>query len=195
MHVFLWIFQKFYNKQYGVVVYGHSVKYSYEIPNEYLSGSMAIFLLAYVAIFSDSFIFGKATSSQFFRVPFFKVSQEFLFRSSSFFRVAVFFEELFFQNSHFFQHFLLVQSETSTQKLHLENRKFFSAATSQNIYPQHISTEQLLFQSRFFCTTSTSSKKARFWKRLHFQKSKIPYYLLFLESYLFNAFFINRNIL
>ena len=200
MHVFLWIFQKFYNKQYGVVVYGHSVKYSYEIPNEYLSGSMAISLLAYVAIFSDSFIFGKATSSQFLRVTFFKVSQELLFRSSSFFRADAFFEELLFQNSHFFPAFfspeyLLVQSETSTQEPNLENRKFFSAVTFQNSYPQKTSTEELLFRSRFFCTTSTFSKKARFWKRLLFQKSKIPHYLLFPENYLFNSFFINRYIL
>ena len=151
MYVFLWFFREFYNKQYGVVVYGHSVKYSYEIPNEYLSGSMAIFLLAYVAIFSDSFIFGKATSSQFFRVPFFKVSQEFFFRSSSFFRVAVFFEELFFQNSHFFQHFFylfrakrlprnytlrignsLVQLplRTSTHRIYLQNSYFFKADSS-----------------------------------------------------------------
>ena len=66
MHVFLWIFQNFYYKQNGAVTYGHSIKYSYEIANEYLSGLIAIFVLAYVAIFSDSFIFGKATSSQFF---------------------------------------------------------------------------------------------------------------------------------
>ena len=29
VHVFLWIFQNFYDKQYGVVVFDHSVKYSY----------------------------------------------------------------------------------------------------------------------------------------------------------------------
>ena len=56
------------------VVYGHTVKYSYEIPNEYVSGSMEISLLANVVIFSDSFIFGKVNSSYFFRVAFFKVS-------------------------------------------------------------------------------------------------------------------------
>ena len=150
-----------------MVVYGHSVKYSYEIPNKYLSGLMAISLLAYVAIFSDSFIFGKATSSQFLRVTFFKVSEELLFRSSSFFRPDAFFEELLFQNSHFFLAFvfpeyLLVQSETSTQKPNLENRKFFGAVTLKNSYPQKISAEELLFRSRFFCTTSTFSIKARF---------------------------------
>ena len=159
MHVFLWIFQNFYHKQYSVVVYRHSVKYSYGIPNEYLSGSMAISLLTYVAIFSDSLIFGKATSSQFLRVTFFKVSQELLFRS-----------------------------KTSTLKPNLGNRKFFSAVTFQNSYPEKTSTEDLLFQSRFFCTTSTFSKKARFWKSLLFQKSKIPIYLLFPGSYLLLPF-------
>ena len=128
---------------------------------------MAISLLAYVAIFSDSFVFGKATSSQFLRVNFFKVSQDLLFRSSSFFRADVFFEELLFQNSHFFPGLfspedLLVQSETSTQKPILENRKFFSAVNFQNSYPQMTATEELLFQSSFFCTTSTFSKKERF---------------------------------
>ena len=177
-----------------------SVKYSYEIPNEYLSGSMAISLLAYVAIFLDSLVFRKATSSQFLRVTFFKVSQELLFRSSSFFRADAFFEELLFQNSHFFPAFfspeyLLVQSETSTQEPNLENRKFFSAVTFQNSYPQKTYTEELLLWSRFFCPTSIFSKKARFWKRLLFQKSKIPHYLLFPENCLFNSFFINRYIL
>ena len=83
-------------------VYGHPVKYSYEISNQYLSGSMAISLFAFDAIFSENVIFGKATSSHFFRVTSFKVSQELLFRSSSFFRATTFFEELLLQNSHFF---------------------------------------------------------------------------------------------
>ena len=117
------------------VFYGYPVKYLYKISHAYLFS-----LFTYVAIFSDSFIFGKATSSQFLRVTFFKVSQELLFRSSSFFRADAFFEELLFQNSHFFPAFfspeyLLVQSETSTQEPNLENRKFFSAVTFQNSYP------------------------------------------------------------
>ena len=157
-------------------------------------------LSIHIAIFSDSFIFEKATSSQFLRVTFFKVSQELLFRSSSFFRADAFFEELLFKNNHIFPAFfppeyLLVQSKISTQEPNLENREFFSAVTFQSSCLEKTSTEeQILFRSRFFCTTSTFSKKARFWKRL-LQKSKIPHYLLFPESYLFNAFFINRYIL
>ena len=143
---------------------------------------MAVSLLAYIAIFLDRFFFEKATSSQFFRVTFFKVSQELLFRSSSFFRADAFFEELLFQNSHFFPAFfspeyLLVQSETSTQEPNLENRKFFSAVTFQNSYPQKTSTEELFFQSRFFCTTSTFSKKSKILKKDTFsekQNSALP---------------------
>ena len=164
---------------------------------------MAISLLVYVSILSDSFIFGKTTSSQFFRVTFLKVSQELLFRSSSFFRAADFFEELLFSEQSLFPSifffriilYLLVQGDTSTEKPNFENRKFFGAVTIQNSYPQKTSTEELLFPSRFFCTTSTFSKKARFLKKLLFQKSKVPHYLLFLESYLFNAFFINHYLL
>ena len=79
------------------VVYSHPVKYSYEIRNEYLSGSMAISLLAYVAIFSGSFIFGKATSSHFFIATFFEVSQGY------FFGAALTSEQLLFLRSSFFR--------------------------------------------------------------------------------------------
>ena len=89
MYVFLWFFREFYKKQYGVVVYGHSVKYSYEIPNEYLSGSMAISLLAYVAIFSDSFLFGY----------FFTVFESNFFQSIT---RATFSEQLFLQSRYLF---------------------------------------------------------------------------------------------
>ena len=144
-------------------VYCDPVKYSYEISNGYLSGSMAISLLAYVAIFSGSFIFGKVTSSNFFRANFFKVSRELVFRSSSFFRAAAFFQEILFQNSHFFSAYFseqrLFQNEISTEKSYLENRKFFSVITFRNSYPQKISTEELLFRSRFFFTALSFLKK------------------------------------
>ena len=107
------------------LVYGHPVKYSYEIPNECLSGSMAAFLLAYVAIFPDSFLFAKATSLHFLRVTFFKVSQELLSRSSFSFRAGAFLRSsflrtvtfsqyflFFFQNSYFFRAKLLPRNRT-----------------------------------------------------------------------------------
>ena len=179
--------------------YDQLVKYSYEIPNEYLSGPMVIFILAYVAIYSDSFIFGKATSSHFFRIAFFKVSQELLFLSSfsseqlpfqrsSFFRTVTFSQHIS-QNSYFFRVKLLSRNHTlrignslvqlpfgtPSHRRHLHKSYFFEADSSA----QH----QLFF------------KKKRFWKKLLFQKSNIPHNLLFLESYLFNVFIINRYLL
>ena len=158
------------------VAYDQPVKYSYEIPNEYLSGSMAIFILAYVAIYSDSFIFGKATSSHFFRIAFFKVSQELLFLSSFFFRAAAFLEELLFQNSHFFSAYfseqLLFQSETSIEKPHPENRKFFSTVTFRNTFPQTTPTQELLFRSRFFCTASTFFLKKKILEKATFSEKQ-----------------------
>ena len=137
-------------------VYCDPVKYSYEISNGYLSGSMAISLLAYVAIFSGSFIFGKVTSSNFFRANFFKVSRELVFRSSSFFRAAVFFQEILFQNSHFFSAYfseqLLLRSEISTEKSYVENRKFFSAITFRN------TTHRRYLQKSYFFEADSSSQ-------------------------------------
>ena len=121
-------------------------------------------------------LFSKYHESYFFGAVLSSGQQHFL--RSSFFRTVTFSQHFFF----FFSEYLLVQSETSTQKPNLENRKFFSAVTSQNIYKQKISTEELYFRTRFFRTIPTFSKKARFWKKLLFQKSKIQHYLLFLES-------------
>ena len=143
-----------------MVIYGHSVKYSYEIPNKYLPGSMVASLLAYIAIFSDSFIFGKATSSRFLRIDFFKVSQELIFQRSPFFMPFLgsshFFPAIFPRNIYLFIVKRLPRNQT------LKNRKFFSATIFQNSYPEKASTEELLFRSRFFCATSNFSKKARF---------------------------------
>ena len=104
--------------------------YSYEIPNEYLSGwrnlsgkiiSIKCFFFFFSnghfpsRIFSDSyqyiFIFGEATSPHFFIVT--TSRQQLLFRSGYFFWAAAFFrcsffrtvtsQYLFFQNSYFFQ--------------------------------------------------------------------------------------------
>ena len=145
---------------------------------------MAISLLAYVVIFSDSFIFGKAISSQFFRVTFFKVSQELLFQRSSFLRPAAFFEELLFQNTHFFPAFFFRISTCSEQNF--ENRKLFSAVTFQNSYPQKTSTEELLFRSRFFCTTSTEKQdfgKSYFSRKAKFHITYFFYRATFLMSF------------
>ena len=128
------------------VVYGHPVKYSYQIPDEFLSESMTrccnIFGQFYlrksyfftlfqnnVSKYHNSYFFGAALSSV-----------QLLFLRSSFFQNSHFFSALFFSEQ------LLFQSENSTEKSHLENRKFFSAVTFRNSYPQNISTEELLFR-------------------------------------------------
>ena len=51
-------------------------------------------------LFEDSFHFGEATSSHFFRITI--STQQLIFWSSYFFRAAAFLEELFSQNSHLF---------------------------------------------------------------------------------------------
>ena len=161
---------------------------------------MAISFLAYVAIFSDSFIFGKATSSQFLRVTFFKVSQELLFRSSSFFRADAFFEELLFQTVTFFQHFFPQNIYLLRAKLLPKNQTLRTGNSLMQL-PFRTATHRRHLQKSYFFKADFSAqhqlfqKKVRFWKRLLFQKSKILHYLLFSESYFFNVFFINRYIL
>ena len=181
------------------VVYGHSVKYSYEILHEYLL-LMVISLLAYVATFSDSFIFGKATSSHFFRITFFKLPQELLFQTSSFLRAASFFE--IFRNSHFFSAFFFFFfriaafsdrnfcRETTPQEQEILQRSYLlEQISTEDIYRRATFSKQILLHNiNFF-------KKARSWKKLLFQKSNILHYLLILESCLFNAFFINHCLL
>ena len=154
----------------SLVVYDHPVKYSYEIPNNAYQGPLKFLFWHMLQYFRLAF--GKATSSHFFRVTVFKVSQELICRCSG---AAAFFEELLFQNRHFFPAFffseqLLFHSETSIQKPNIENRKFFSAVTFRNSYPQKISTEELLFRSRFFCTAPTFSKKQSFRKSYFSEK-------------------------
>ena len=78
-------------------------------------------------LFQDSFIFGEASPSNFFRVT---VSiQQSLFWSSYFFSVAAFlkgsvFERFISSNQLFFAAYLIFRSETSTKQSSLENRKF-----------------------------------------------------------------------
>ena len=130
--------------------------------------------------FQDSFIFGEATSSHFFRVS---STQKLLFGSSYFFRAATFLRSSFFRTVTFSQQ--LVFSESAEQPF-LENRKFFTGVTFWNSYPfgggiiqnkdiqgkTAFSKQVLLHSINFF-------RKARFWEILIFHKSNIPHYLLF----------------
>ena len=180
------------------VVYGHSTKYSYEILHEYLL-LMVISLLAYVAIFSDSFIFGKATSSHFFRVTFFKVAQESYFWSSSFFRAVAFFGEVLFQNSHFFSAFFFQNSYFFRVKL-LPSNHILRIGNSLVQLPFGTATNGRYLQQSYFFEADSSAQHQLFQKSKILEKatfsenqsSRLP---AFLESYLFNSFFINRYLL
>ena len=122
--------------------------------------------------FQGNSIWVQATSSHFFKVI--SLTQQFLFRSSNFFRTAAFFsffrtvtfsQELFFQNSFFFgakllqsRHFLRIGNS-------LRQLLFGITIFPEELLRIKISKKELLFQSRNFCTVSTFSEK------LHFGKS------------------------
>ena len=135
---------------------------------------MAISLLAYVAIFSGSFIFGKTASSQVLRVTFFKVSQELLFRSGSFFRADAFFEELYFQCSHFFPAFfpqniylfrakLLTRNQILRKGNSLVQLPFRTAQLpTEGIYRRATFSKQILLHNINFSKKRKILKKATF---------------------------------
>ena len=164
-------------------------KYSHEIPHEHLSGranhSGEIISIKHnhqsnlgfffkwrfpfshkQQLFQDSFVFGEATSSHFFRVT--TSTQQLLSRSSYFFRTAAFlrssssrtvtFSQFLFQNSFFFRakplqskYFLRIGSYLG--QLIFEIAIFLA----QELLRKKRSTEELLFQSRYFCTASSFS--------------------------------------
>ena len=130
---------------------------------------MAISLLAYVAIFSDNFIFGKATSSKFFRVTFFKVSQELIFRSSSFFRADAFFQGLLFQNSHFFPVFFFQNIYLSRVKLLLRNQ-ILRIGNSIVQLPFRTATHRRYLQKSYFFKADSSAQHQLFQKKQDFEK-------------------------
>ena len=136
---------------------------------------MAISLLAYVVIFSDSFIFEKASSSHFFRENFFKVTQELLFRSSSSFRAAAFFEELLFQNSHFFSTFFFQNSYFFRAKLlpsnHILRIGNSEQLPTEDIYRRATFSKYILLYSINFFQKSKILEKATFSEK---QYSALP---------------------
>ena len=116
---------------------GHPGKYWYEIPHEYLLGwgnllgkiNSLIWIFFFdwgflfsnmMLLFQSSFIFGETTSSHIFRVAI--STQQLIFRSSYFFKAAVFwvipcseqrhlvFAEVIFSETHFFRAKLLSSS-------------------------------------------------------------------------------------
>ena len=155
---------------------------------------MAISLLAYVTTFSGQLYFRRSSFLDFFRVT--TSTQHLLYRSTYFVQI---FEELLFQHSHFFAAIifleqLLFQSDTSTEQLPLEKRNFFREVTFRNSYlfGRGIVQNKDIYRSVTFLKqvplhSINFYKRAIFWKKRIFQKSNIPHYPLFLESYLFRV--------
>ena len=171
MHVFLWIFQNFYHKQNGAVSEWILISVNGNIRSRIccnIFGQLYFWKIYFFTVFSKyhkSYFFGAALSSE-----------QMTFLRSSFIKTVTF--SIIFSPEH-----LLVQSETSTQKTYLENRKFFSAVNHR----RHLQ-KSYFFEAGSSAQHQLFQKKARFWKRLLFQKSEIPHYLLFLESYLLISF-------
>ena len=155
------------------VSFGYPDKYSYEIPNEYLSGwrnfSGKIIVIKpfshMLRLFQDSFIFREATSSHFISVTtsahfpsnnFFRAAA---FLRSSFFRTATSSQQLLFQNTYFFRAKLLPSSYLLIKESSLGQLVFGTATfLAKELFRIKISTEELLFWSRYFCIASTSSE-------------------------------------
>ena len=148
--------------------------FSCEFSKTFITNSMAWSFLTsllsiHIAIFSDSFIFEKATSSQFLRVTFFKVSQELLFRSSSFFRADAFFEELLFQNSHFFPAFFSQNIYLFRAKL-LPRNQTLRTGNSLVQLPFRTATHRRHLQKSYFFEADSSAQHQLFQKKQDFEK-------------------------
>ena len=148
----------------------------------------------------DSFIFGEATSTHFFQVT---ISTQqlfsncfwssFFFRAVAFFWGATFSEQALFCISYFFR-IATFQSKRSTEQALLENRNFFRTVTFRNSYlfgGEFVKNKDIYrsatFSKQVLPHTINFSWRATFWKKVIFQKSNIPHYLLLAESYLFRV--------
>ena len=135
----------------SLVVYGHPVKYSCEIPNEFLSGLMARW-----CNISEQFNLRKSYFFTLFQISLFQTittviffgtvlsSEQLLFLRSSFFQNSHFFQHCFFQNSYFFRAKLLPRNHTlrignflrqlpfgtATHRIYLQKNYFFEADSS-----------------------------------------------------------------
>ena len=129
---------------------------------------MAISLLVYVTIFSGQLYFRRSYFSTFLRSNYFDATV--IFQSSYFFKAAAFLRSSFFRTV---TEYLLLQNETSTGKRKfLRKRNCLGQLLSgtatflpEELFRIKISTVELLFWSRYFCTASTFSEE------LHFGKS------------------------
>ena len=129
---------------------------------------MAICPLAYVAIFSGQLSFCRIYYCTLLQS---NCAGAAVLWSRYFFRAAVSFELLLFENSHssqqlFFQKQLIFWWKNCLEWRYLQKSYFFKAGTSANI--------------NFF-------RRATLWKKLFFEISNILHYLLFLEELAFHS--------
>ena len=140
-------------------------------------------------IFQYSFIF-REVSSHFFRIT----TEQLFLQGVCFCWGASFLEQSLICRVIFSEQ-LLFKSKTSTKQPQLENRKLLSGTatfSAEEMFRMKISTEELLFWSRCYCTALTF-QKSYFLEKANFQKSNIPHYPLFLESYFFRATTFSKN--
>ena len=151
--------------------------------------------------FQDSFIFVEATSSHFFRVTI--STQQFLSQNINFFTTAAFFEGASFSEQSFFRSYFfriaffrakILQSSHSLRIGSYLGPLLFGTSIflAEEQFRIKASTEELLFQSRYFSIASTFSRKLLFGKSQYFRKAYSV--LLFLESYLFRVAMFSKDV-
>ena len=130
---------------------------------------IVISLLAYVATFSGQFYFWRSYFFTLFQSNYFDITvtfseQLFLQNScfllrSTFFRTVIF-SQLFFQNSFFFRAKILQSSHSLRIGSFLGQLLFGTTIfLAEELFRIKISTEELIFQSRYFSTASPFSGK------------------------------------
>ena len=163
---------------------------------------MAIFLLPYIATFSEQFYFWRSFFFTLFQSNYFDTT--FTFSEQLFLQSSCFFEELLFQNNHFFlkqlsfqnSYFFKVKLVANSHLLRIESSSgqlLFRSATflAEELFRIKMSTEELFFRRRYFCTASFFSEKSDILEKANFsekQYSALPTFsgeLPFQSGYFF----------
>ena len=139
-------------------------------------------------LFQGSFIFGEATSSQFFRLVL--STQQLPFQSSCFFRAFAFLTSsflLYLQKSYFFEAGTSAQHQLFQKSYILEKCAFFRKAIFciTHFFRKATFLERLLFQDVMFYSTYLS-KRATFLQH-NFSEQLLFYNIIFQNSYFFTT--------
>ena len=136
---------------------------------------ITISVLPYVATFSEQFYFWRSYLFTLFQSNYFDTTVT--FRSMYFFRAAAFLRSSLFLEQSLFSKQLSFQSSYFSRAKHLPSGHFLRIESSSwqllfrtatilavVLFKIKISTEELLFPSRYFCTGLTFSEKLHFGK-------------------------------